>query len=81
MFVSGFAATVGYPQLSDVCFERQVKGWCSRKAVSLSETWFVPNLPCLGCSSETVAHVAIISFGGQKPETYLNQRKERIKIV
>ena len=65
MFVSGFAATVSYPQLSDVCFERQVKG----------------NLPCLGCSSETVAHVAIISFGGQKPETYLNQRKERIKIV
>jgi len=28
-----------------------------------------------------VAHVAIISFGGQKPEIYLHQRKETIKIV
>ena len=28
-----------------------------------------------------VGQVAIISFGGQKPEIYLNQRKEAIKIV
>lgn len=69
------------PQLSDVCFEWQVKGWCSWKAILLSETWFVPNLPCLGCSSEMVAQMVIISFGGQKPEIYLNQRKETIKIL